>query len=151
MELPLTRNWCREGESNPHRAFAPADFKSAASANFAIPAADRCQYVTVSRQQPFGAPVYKYPEAGRTKGRSSCCAAALRFQLALNPRPLYLSLSELDLTGRESYDWPHPGSHALSLSSLQTSALRPGDRCRKCSRRLHPETHTCRPTLRSCR
>jgi len=30
--------WCREGESNPHRAFAPADFKSAASANFAIPA-----------------------------------------------------------------------------------------------------------------
>src|ERR1700678_2812583 len=32
--------WCREGESNPHRAFAPADFKSAASANFAIPARD---------------------------------------------------------------------------------------------------------------
>jgi hypothetical protein len=30
--------WCREGESNPHRAFTPADFKSAASANFAIPA-----------------------------------------------------------------------------------------------------------------
>ena len=33
--------WCREGESNPHRAFAPADFKSAASANFAIPACFR--------------------------------------------------------------------------------------------------------------
>ncbi len=30
--------WCREGESNPHRPFGPADFKSAASANFAIPA-----------------------------------------------------------------------------------------------------------------
>jgi hypothetical protein len=34
----LRNRWCREGESNPHRAFAPADFKSAASANFAIPA-----------------------------------------------------------------------------------------------------------------
>ena len=30
--------WCREGESNPHSPFGPADFKSAASANFAIPA-----------------------------------------------------------------------------------------------------------------
>jgi hypothetical protein len=37
---PLPGSWCREGESNPHRAFAPADFKSAASANFAIPARD---------------------------------------------------------------------------------------------------------------
>ena len=40
--------WCREGESNPHSPFGPADFKSAASANFAIPAgvysslANRC-------------------------------------------------------------------------------------------------------------
>src|SRR3974390_2356271 len=32
--------WCREGESTPHRPFGPADFKSAASANFAIPACD---------------------------------------------------------------------------------------------------------------
>src|SRR5258708_27761885 len=31
-------DWCREGESNPHSPFGPADFKSAASANFAIPA-----------------------------------------------------------------------------------------------------------------
>src|SRR5579864_1372831 len=33
-----SRKWCREGESNPHSPFGPADFKSAASANFAIPA-----------------------------------------------------------------------------------------------------------------
>jgi hypothetical protein len=33
--------WCREGESNPHSPFGPADFKSAASANFAIPASER--------------------------------------------------------------------------------------------------------------
>src|SRR6266542_5315039 len=30
--------WCREGDLNPHSPFGPADFKSAASANFAIPA-----------------------------------------------------------------------------------------------------------------
>ena len=34
----LLHIWCREGESNPHSPFGPADFKSAASANFAIPA-----------------------------------------------------------------------------------------------------------------
>ncbi len=28
--------WCPEGDLNPHRPFGPADFKSAASANFAI-------------------------------------------------------------------------------------------------------------------
>ncbi len=28
--------WCPEGDLNPHRPFSPADFKSAASANFAI-------------------------------------------------------------------------------------------------------------------
>ena len=31
-------SWCREGDLNPHRPFGPADFKSAASASFAIPA-----------------------------------------------------------------------------------------------------------------
>ncbi len=30
--------WCREGDSNPHNPLRSADFKSAASANFAIPA-----------------------------------------------------------------------------------------------------------------
>ncbi len=30
--------WCREGDLNPHNHFWSADFKSAASANFAIPA-----------------------------------------------------------------------------------------------------------------
>jgi integrase len=40
------RRWCREGESNPHSPFGPADFKSAASANFAIPARDHSSLVT---------------------------------------------------------------------------------------------------------
>jgi hypothetical protein len=42
QELRCSKNfkWCREGESNPHSPFGPADFKSAASANFAIPACD---------------------------------------------------------------------------------------------------------------
>src|SRR5215467_13223795 len=31
-------SWCREGDLNPHSPFGPADFKSAASASFAIPA-----------------------------------------------------------------------------------------------------------------
>ena len=30
--------WCREGDLNPHNPFGSADFKSAASASFAIPA-----------------------------------------------------------------------------------------------------------------
>ena len=30
------RTWCPEGDLNPHRPFGPADFKSAASADFAI-------------------------------------------------------------------------------------------------------------------
>src|SRR6266511_6285622 len=34
----LLEAWCREGDLNPHSPFVPADFKSAASANFAIPA-----------------------------------------------------------------------------------------------------------------
>src|SRR5208337_4025406 len=34
----LLKGWCREGESNPHNPFGSADFKSAASASFAIPA-----------------------------------------------------------------------------------------------------------------
>jgi hypothetical protein len=29
-------SWCPEGDLNPHRPFGPADFKSAASASFAI-------------------------------------------------------------------------------------------------------------------
>ena len=37
-ERNVRPSWCREGESNPHSPFGPADFKSAASANFAIPA-----------------------------------------------------------------------------------------------------------------
>ena len=38
IDKHLSADWCREGESNPHSPFGPADFKSAASANFAIPA-----------------------------------------------------------------------------------------------------------------
>jgi hypothetical protein len=53
--------WCREGESNPHRAFAPADFKSAASANFAIPARD---YSSVA-MRPGDGPVARNTDSGR--------------------------------------------------------------------------------------
>ncbi len=38
VRIIIVFSWCREGESNPHSPFGPADFKSAASANFAIPA-----------------------------------------------------------------------------------------------------------------
>jgi hypothetical protein len=31
--MNIEQIWCREGESNPHSPFGPADFKSAASAN----------------------------------------------------------------------------------------------------------------------
>ncbi len=50
----LARIWCREGESNPHSPFGPADFKSAASANFAIPAmlSDRSQYCMTAPPLP---------------------------------------------------------------------------------------------------
>jgi hypothetical protein len=50
-------NWCREGESNPYSPFGPADFKSAASANFAIPAMlpDRCQYCIAAHPLPVDA------------------------------------------------------------------------------------------------
>src|ERR1017187_9460405 len=34
----LVLGWCREGDLNPHNPFGSADFKSAASASFAIPA-----------------------------------------------------------------------------------------------------------------
>jgi hypothetical protein len=34
----ILEEWCREGDSNPHNHFWSADFKSAASASFAIPA-----------------------------------------------------------------------------------------------------------------
>jgi hypothetical protein len=50
--------WCREGESNPHRAFAPADFKSAASANFAIPARD---HFRLSVQELLAGAIYYLP------------------------------------------------------------------------------------------
>ena len=36
--------WCRERESNPHGPFGPRDFKSRASANFAIPAAGKFDF-----------------------------------------------------------------------------------------------------------
>jgi hypothetical protein len=35
---PVRLMWCREGDLNPHNPFGSADFKSAASASFAIPA-----------------------------------------------------------------------------------------------------------------
>src|SRR5450631_2931985 len=36
--IDQTTIWCREGDLNPHNPFGSADFKSAASASFAIPA-----------------------------------------------------------------------------------------------------------------
>ena len=39
--------WCRERESNPYRGYPPRDFKSLASASFAIPARFRRFVITL--------------------------------------------------------------------------------------------------------
>ncbi len=43
--------WCREGDLNPHNPFGSADFKSAASASFAIPAREGNQRTHVRRRR----------------------------------------------------------------------------------------------------
>ena len=54
MNLLLTNGlaWCPEGDLNPHNPFGSADFKSAASASFAIRAwSDRSLPVLHARQE----------------------------------------------------------------------------------------------------
>ena len=48
MSVQMREVWCPEGDLNPHRPFGPADFKSAASASFAIRAVSGCEAPSVS-------------------------------------------------------------------------------------------------------
>src|SRR3569833_1522885 len=47
--------WCREGDLNPHNPFGAADFKSAASASFAIPAWKMTRKGPLQSRTPFRA------------------------------------------------------------------------------------------------
>src|SRR5271157_3858642 len=106
--------WCREGELNPHRAFALADFESAASASSAIPARGNNCLRKSNLRLTNSDRLHVLKITGASSGVSCFVLSTISIAQALNCRQFVLS-------GYHKDERPRP--YRLQLSALGATCM----------------------------